>query len=878
MTPYRRLEELCPLVESVEWTFDSIDDITSQGELRPLAEFLSKKQFDLVINLPMRNGGARRVSSFMTHGYRTRRLAIDYSIPLVTDVKCAKLLVEALRIIGKAPPMKTHTDCISSRNIIKLPGFIDTHVHVREPGATHKEDYSTCTAAALAGGVTLICAMPNTNPAIVDEESFALVKKLAKEGARCDYALFVGASSDNFSTISELASEAAALKMYLNETFTTLRLNDLDIWAKHLANWPKRAPLCVHAERQTTAAIILMASLQNRPIHICHVARKEEILIIKAAKEKGLKITCEVCPHHLFLSTNDVEKLGEKKSQVRPVLVSPEDQQALWENLHVIDCFATDHAPHTIEEKTSEKAPPGFPGLETILPLLLNAVNEGRMTMEDVINKFHKNPKRIFNLPEQPNTYVEVDMEEEWVIPEAMTYSKSKWTPFAGKKIKGAVHRVVLRGEVAYVDGQILVQPGFGLNIRDGDKRFHGTSIEISRPPSTLALDRPFSPYLINGVIDYDNDGQTNEIFSRLLSTDNKVHFAHEPQPFESRLLSPMPPRMRTESFSNTERKTKTESQLDLTQTHHLHGLANKHVLSVSMFTKDQLNDIFNLAQTFRVYVAKDRPLDHILRGKIMASIFYEVSTRTSCSFAAAMQRLGGRVIYMDETSSSVKKGESLEDSVAVIAGYADVVVLRHPAPGSVLKASQHCRKPLINAGDGVGEHPSQALLDIFTVREEIGTVNGLTITLVGDLKNGRTVHSLARLLTLYNVQLRYVSPPSLKMPSHVTKFVHSKGISQEEYSSLEQVLPDTDVLYMTRIQRERFESQKEYDEACGHFIVTPQLMTRAKRKMVVLHPLPRVFEISPEFDTDPRAAYFRQAEYGMYVRMALLAMVLGKC
>nr|CAD7402534.1 unnamed protein product [Timema cristinae] len=192
-------------------------------------------------------------------------------------------------------------------------------------------------------------------------------------------------------------------------------------------------------------------------------------------------------------------------------------------------------------------------------------------------------------------------------------------------------------------------------------------------------------------------------------------------------------------------------------------------------------------------------------------------------------------------------------------------------------RAANHCRKPLINAGDGVGEHPTQALLDVFTIREEIGTVNGLTITMVGDLKHGRTVHSLARLLTLYNVQLRYVSPPELGIPMDVIQFVASKGIPQERFQSLEAALPETDVLYVTRIQRERFNSQEEYDKVCGLFIVTPQLMTRAKRKMVVMHPLPRVFEISPELDSDPRAAYFRQAECGMYVRMALLAMVLGK-
>nr|CAD7200386.1 unnamed protein product [Timema douglasi] len=308
-------------------------------------------------------------------------------------------------------------------------------------------------------------------------------------------------------------------------------------------------------------------------------------------------------------------------------------------------------------------------------------------------------------------------------------------------------------------------------------------------------------------------------------------------------------------------------------------------------------------------------------QGKVMSSIFYEVSTRTSCSFSAAMQRLGGKVIHMDATSSSVKKGETLEDTVAVMASYADVVVLRHPEPGAVARAANHCRKPLINAGDGVGEHPTQALLDVFTIREEIGTVNGLTITMVGDLKHGRTVHSLASpdaeplipvtlwmsnttflakwmtttssklktniiqedvvdqrlLLTLYNVQLRYVSPPELGIPMDVIQFVASKGIPQERFQSLEAALPETDVLYVTRIQRERFNSQEEYDKACGLFIVTPQLMTRAKRKMVVMHPLPRVFEISPELDSDPRAAYFRQVECGMYVRMALLAMVLGK-
>ncbi|KAK3917487.1 CAD protein [Frankliniella fusca] len=276
-------------VEPVQWTFENLEatDKEEKGELKHLADFLAKKQFELVINLPMRNGGARRVSSFVTHGYRTRRLAVDYSVPLVTDVKCAKLLVEAMLRIGGAPPMKTHTDCASSSTMVRLPGLIDVHVHVREPGATHKEDYSTCTSAALAGGVTIICAMPNTKPTITDPSAFQLVKELAAAKARCDYAVFVGASSENYSTIRELAPLAAGLKMYLNETFSTLRLKDLTVWRKHMDAWPHNSPLCVHAEGQTTAAVLLLATFQNRPIHVCHVARKEEIQIIRAAKEKS---------------------------------------------------------------------------------------------------------------------------------------------------------------------------------------------------------------------------------------------------------------------------------------------------------------------------------------------------------------------------------------------------------------------------------------------------------------------------------------------------------------------------------------------------------------------------------------------------------------
>lgn len=577
------------------------------------------------------------------------------------------------------PHMKTHTDCMTSRNIIKLPGFIDIHVHVREPGATHKEDFSSCTSAALAGGITMICAMPNTNPPLIDRASYEYVQALARVSARCDYALYVGAGTTNCDTAAEIAPQAASLKMYLNETFTTLRLDDMTIWQKHLQNWPKKFPICAHAEREKTGAVILMASLLDRPIHICHVARKEEILIIRAAKERGLKVTCEVCPQHLFLSTNDIDRIGYGRAEVRPVLCSPEDQAELWKNLDFIDVFATDHAPHSVDEKDCEKPPPGFPGLETILPLLLNAVHEGRLTMEDLINKFHKNPRKIFNLPEQPNTYVEVDMDCEWTIPKAMEFTKSKWTPFAGMRVFGAVHRVTLRGEIAYVEGQVLVPPGFGQNVREwpilkkpnfSTYPMEKVEKELSRPNSALDIQHAGDVTRMSDLEIEQIDHSKSEGQMKL-----NVHFN------ENRSVSPLPlPIVSRQRCDSTSYYSGPQS---MSSARHRSEFFGKSILTANMFTKDMLNDLFNLAQFMKTSVNKGRYIDDILRGKIMASIFYEVSTRTSCSFAAAMQRLGGTVVHIDATSSSVKKGETLEDSVSVLASYSDLVVIRHPEPGA---------------------------------------------------------------------------------------------------------------------------------------------------------------------------------------------------
>jgi aspartate carbamoyltransferase len=304
-----------------------------------------------------------------------------------------------------------------------------------------------------------------------------------------------------------------------------------------------------------------------------------------------------------------------------------------------------------------------------------------------------------------------------------------------------------------------------------------------------------------------------------------------------------------------------------------------KDILSVKQFSRDDLDYVFGVAHEMRGMVERVGTFD-LLKGKILANLFYEPSTRTSSSFIAAMERLGGSVISINEVKySSVSKGESLPDTIRTLECYADVMVLRHPETGSAAIAAKAAHKPVINAGDGVGEHPTQALLDAFTIFEELGVgrIDGLTITMLGDLKYGRTVHSLARLLSMYDVKLNYVSPDILKMPKEVMDEVAEKGITQKEFSSLEEVLPETDVLYVTRVQKERFEDPADYEKVKGAYVIDPQIMKAAKQEMIVMHPLPRVTEISMDFDDDPRAAYFRQMEYGLYVRMALLAMVLGK-
>jgi aspartate carbamoyltransferase len=305
--------------------------------------------------------------------------------------------------------------------------------------------------------------------------------------------------------------------------------------------------------------------------------------------------------------------------------------------------------------------------------------------------------------------------------------------------------------------------------------------------------------------------------------------------------------------------------------------LHSKDVLRSDQFSKDEIDLILDVARRYETAIEKGEVLD-TMNGLVLSTLFFEPSTRTRLSFETAMLRLGGSVITVAEAkSSSAAKGESLHDTIKTVEGYADVIVLRHPQIGAAKEAADATARPILNAGDGAGQHPTQSLLDLYTILKEQGKVDGLTIALAGDLRNGRTVHSLALLLANYNIKFVFVAPDALRMPSEIVDQVQSAGIEVTESADLSDGLRAADVLYMTRIQRERFENPEEYERLKDAFVLRTQMLGTAKPGLTIMHPLPRVNEIAPDVDDFDGAAYFRQSANGVPIRMALLALVTGR-
>ncbi|MBS3783870.1 MAG: aspartate carbamoyltransferase [Anaerolineae bacterium] len=300
-------------------------------------------------------------------------------------------------------------------------------------------------------------------------------------------------------------------------------------------------------------------------------------------------------------------------------------------------------------------------------------------------------------------------------------------------------------------------------------------------------------------------------------------------------------------------------------------------ILSGKQFSREGLDQVLSVATDMDERLDRDRSLD-LLDGYVMGALFFEPSTRTRLSFETAMHRLGGGVVgFAQAGTSSVAKGESLNDTIRTVNQYVDVIVMRHPEIGSAKQAADVSTVPVLNGGDGAGQHPTQALLDLYTIHVERGGVDGNTIALCGDLKNGRTVHAGVELYKHYDCPLIFVAPEALRMPAEITERLRAEGVDVEETADLESALAKADVLYMTRIQKERFEDPAEYERLKGSYVLTREMVERVNPDVTIMHPLPRVNEITTDVDELPGAAYFREARNGVPVRMALLAMVLGE-
>jgi carbamoyl-phosphate synthase/aspartate carbamoyltransferase/dihydroorotase len=395
-----------------------------------------------------------------------------------------------------------------------LPGLIDAHVHLRAPGGEHKEDFRSGTRAALAGGFTTVLAMPNTRPPLVSVDAFRIAQKLANSQSLCDVFLYAGASADHIDELPRLANRAVALKIYMDDTYGPLKVRGLGTLERIFASWPENKLICLHAEEESVAVGVALAAVTRKNVHFCHISRREEIEMIAFAKSEGLPVTCEVTPHHLYLTYEDGQRLGPY-GDMRPRLQTQDDVDALWEHINTtIDIISSDHAPHTREEKgpwphfneqtlwdnleyeqyniTASTAfsydrfwrpvaedvkqseppeytlhrstPPGVPGLESTLPLMLTAAAQKRLTYERLVELLCANPRRIFNLPEQHDTWVEVDEKLSYTFPLHPLQTKCGWSPFEGMRLIGAVQSVTLRGRKVVKDGLVLEQPESDIN------------------------------------------------------------------------------------------------------------------------------------------------------------------------------------------------------------------------------------------------------------------------------------------------------------------------------------------------------------------------------------------------------------------------------
>ncbi|KAI2686268.1 hypothetical protein CBS147355_1755 [Penicillium roqueforti] len=785
-----------------------------------LTQHLSNNLIDLYINLPS-NNRFRRPANYMSKGYRTRRMAVDYQTPLVTNVKNAKILIEA--IARHFPLNIIPADYQTSHRTVVLPGLINIAAFVPNLVSVGSKDFEAVSKASISGGFSMIRVMPvGVHSSVTSARDLKIVQQNALGKSLCDFNISVAATATNSDQIIQMTGEVGSLFVPFNHL--SGNINKVATVTNHFSSWPSSKPLITDAKSNDLASILLLASLHSRNIHVMSVTSKEDISLIALSKEKGLKVTCDVAIYCLFLSREDFPTCS--------FLPTAEDQQALWDHMSTIDIFSIGSIPFQLAGK---QATPES-GIAEAIPLLFTAVAEGRLTIEDITARLYENPKKIFELHDQADSSLEVEVDRPYVF-----QNPQAWSPFNGKTLRGSVQRVVFQGKTTCLDGEIT---------KDAIK---GTDMSTHRIVPTSPVLKPVTP-MVRPESSLDKHGSIGGTPGRRFrALSSAVGELGPPLYVASSQVSPSLADMLSRS-----------------------AFRGKHILSVNQFSRADLHLLFTVAQEMRLGVQRHGVLD-LLKGRVLTTLFYEPSTRTSASFDAAMQRLGGRTIAISTQHSSTQKGESLQDTIRTLGCYGDAVVLRHPDSTSTEIAAKYSQVPVINGGNGALEHPTQAFLDLFTIREELGTVTGLTITFTGDLKYGRPVHSLIKLLQFYDVRIQLVAPKALALPDDVRQQIVASGqlvLESEELTP--EIVASSDILYSTRVQKERFVDIIEYERLKNTFIIDNALLKHAKSHMVVMHPLPRNAEISEEVDFDQRAAYFRQMRYGLYCRMALLALVLA--
>ena len=603
-----------------------------------MTQHLANNMIDMYINLPSKNH-YRRPATYASKGYRTRRLAVDFAVPLITNVKVAKLLIEAL--VRKLPLEVSSTDYKTSHTTHSFPGFVNVAAFV--PGLTLKDDpdFLESTKASLGSGFTTTIVFPKgLGNQIEDRRSLDCALLNVASGTHCNYALGVTATPAHI-TDKELQDHTKFLFIPFSRNAQT----PLSVVAAYFGSWTTDKLIVTDAKGSELASCLLLASLHNRALHVTDLQREDDLTLVSLSKAKGLKVTCDASIYSLFFDRDGFP--GSTR------LPSARERQGLWKNIEVIDAFSTGELPYFLAEDQGQPAS-AWSGVEEALPLLLTAVSDGRLTLEDIQKRLHDNPIRIFSLPNKVHTHVEVVIGRKTLF----TSAHASWSPLNGQTVDGTVHRVSVHEQTVFVDGEIVVSPS-GRDISTATVSHH----VIERPPSRVGIVKP-EPTVPQAVTH-----KVPEVIAPLQSSGMNLHLTGH--------WTPLP------------------------------GFHRKHILTVKQFNKEDMHELFFLAHEMQLQVEKNGTLD-ILKGKLLAILFYEPSTRTSSSFDAAMKRCGGQVIQVTADTSSVRKGESLQDTIRTLGSYADAIVMRHPDVGSSQLAAKFSPVPILNAGDGIGEHPTQ--------------------------------------------------------------------------------------------------------------------------------------------------------------------------